>query len=184
MCVAGKRQVAKILTGLSGEYYVAAELCRRGFFASLTLKNYPKVDLFVMHPVEQYAVPIQVKAVARGKGGWGFFVPSDAAMYQGLFVFVVVGDDQHPYETFILTPQEVADRAERARHDYMTALPHRAGMKEEDQPFMLHLSELEDRRERWDVVTQRLLAERFIWHDGEVEVTLPGGPVPKKEGNE
>ena len=74
MQVAGK-QFEKILTGLAGEYHVAAELCRRDFFASLTLKNYPKVDIFVMHPAEQYAVPIQVKTVARGKGKWGFFVP-------------------------------------------------------------------------------------------------------------
>ena len=95
----------KILTGLAGEYHVGAELCRRGFFASLTLKNYPKVDIFVMHPIEQYAVPIQVKTVARGKGKWGFFVPKDAASYEGLFVFVLLGDNEHPYETFILTPK-------------------------------------------------------------------------------
>lgn len=36
--VTGKA-MEKILTGLAGEYHVAAELCRRGFFASLTLKN-------------------------------------------------------------------------------------------------------------------------------------------------
>lgn len=64
MPVAGK-QMSKILAGLAGEYHVAAELCRRGFFASLTLKNYPKVDIFVMHPIEQHAVPVQVKTVAR-----------------------------------------------------------------------------------------------------------------------
>ena len=43
MNVAGKA-MDKILTGLAGEYHVAAELCRRRFFASLTLKNYPKVE--------------------------------------------------------------------------------------------------------------------------------------------
>ena len=168
MQVAG-RQIEKILTGLAGEYHVAAELCRRGFFASLPLKNYPKVDIFVMHPIEQYAVPIQVKTVARGEGKWGFFVPKDATSYQGLFVFVLLGDDEHPYETFILTPEQVQERAGRARHDFMTARPHPDGMKEEDQLFMLRESQIDDRREAWDIVTKRLRAERFVWHEGEVE---------------
>lgn len=33
--------------GLAGEYAVAAELCRRGFYAQLTLGNHKKTDLLV-----------------------------------------------------------------------------------------------------------------------------------------
>jgi hypothetical protein len=33
--------------GLAGEYAVAAELCRRGFYAQLTLGHHKKTDLLV-----------------------------------------------------------------------------------------------------------------------------------------
>ena len=34
-----------ILTGVSGEYFVAAELSRRGYIASITLRNTAGVDV-------------------------------------------------------------------------------------------------------------------------------------------
>ena len=46
---------------------------------------------------------------------------------------MLLGDDEHPYETFVLTPKEVQERAERARHEFMTVQPHPDGMKQEDQ---------------------------------------------------
>ena len=33
------------LTGVAGEYFVAAELSRRGFIASITMRNSPGIDI-------------------------------------------------------------------------------------------------------------------------------------------
>jgi hypothetical protein len=33
------KKVSSILTGVSGEYFAAAELSRRGYIASITLRN-------------------------------------------------------------------------------------------------------------------------------------------------
>lgn len=146
-----KSQQDKILTALTGEYFVAAELCRRGYVASLTLKNYPKVDIFALDPKTQAATPVQVKAVRRSKG-WLAFVPGDAADYAGAFVFVVIGDDARPYEVFILTGAEVSERSRRSRQRY-AALPRRGkAVREEDQPLMLGESDMENRRDRWDLI--------------------------------
>mgnify|MGYP003393054714 CR=1 FL=1 len=35
----------KVLTGVTGEYFVAAELSRRGYLASITLRNTKGVDI-------------------------------------------------------------------------------------------------------------------------------------------
>ena len=146
-----QKQQAKILTSLAGEYYVAAELCRRGYLASLTLKNYPKVDIFALNPVTHEPVAVQVKTIRRYKDRWLFFVPSDAAEYRGVFVFVIVGNDHMPYEAFVLTGLEVSARAEKARKEYV-AKEHKRPLVEKDQPLMLGLPELDDRRDRWDII--------------------------------
>lgn len=36
------------LTGVAGEYFVAAELSRRGFIASITMRNSPGIDILVV----------------------------------------------------------------------------------------------------------------------------------------
>lgn len=50
-----RRQIDTILTGLAGEYHAAAELCRRGFCASLTLKNTPRSTSSC--PLEEVSCP-------------------------------------------------------------------------------------------------------------------------------
>ena len=49
------------LTGATGEYYVAAELARMGYVASLTLKNTQGIDILVTNPETGQMVAIQVK---------------------------------------------------------------------------------------------------------------------------
>ena len=41
------------LTGIAGEYYVAAELSRRGFMASITLRNNDSIDIHASHLVNK-----------------------------------------------------------------------------------------------------------------------------------
>ena len=59
-----KPQIEKLRTGMAGEYLVAGNMCLRGWTASLTLKNYPGVDIIGQHPdlVENEVALIQVKS--------------------------------------------------------------------------------------------------------------------------
>ena len=40
-----EKKVSSILTGVSGEYFAAAELSRRGYVASITLRNTKGIDI-------------------------------------------------------------------------------------------------------------------------------------------
>jgi len=64
--------LSKNLTALSGEYFVAGHLCMSGIVASLTLKNYPGVDIFAYNPANGKRAAIQVKTtrVPRSSGYW------------------------------------------------------------------------------------------------------------------
>ena len=39
------RRAAYNITGVAGEYFVAAELSRRGWIAAMTIKNTPNIDV-------------------------------------------------------------------------------------------------------------------------------------------
>jgi predicted AAA+ superfamily ATPase len=52
-------------TGLSGEYFVAAELYRRGWSVGMTIGNAKAVDLFAEK--EDCLVQVQVKSIYKRK---------------------------------------------------------------------------------------------------------------------
>ena len=50
------------LTGVAGEYFVAAELSRRGFIASITMRNTRGIDILATNSEAKSAVTIQCKS--------------------------------------------------------------------------------------------------------------------------
>lgn len=88
-----KPQSKKLMTGLAGEYLVAGMMSMRGWVASLTLKNYPGVDIFGMRPENNSneVVNIQVKTT-RDNTFWVGLMHSDMKTIRdhikGPYVFV------------------------------------------------------------------------------------------------
>lgn len=60
---------SKQLTGVAGEYYVAAELSRRGYLAAITLRNSDGTDILVSDLQGTNHISIQVKTT-RNKLKW------------------------------------------------------------------------------------------------------------------
>lgn len=55
------RKLANIDIGLCGEYYVCAQMHLKGWTASMTLKNYPGIDILGYNPTDNKRTEIQVK---------------------------------------------------------------------------------------------------------------------------
>jgi len=59
------------LVGVTGEYYVCAELGKIGVLALLTPKNNPLFDIVAVSPDASRTVTIQVKTMSEhNKAGW------------------------------------------------------------------------------------------------------------------
>jgi len=54
------------LTGACGEYHVAAELSRRGWLATVTIKNAPGTDVLAQHLETGRVVTVQTKTASPG----------------------------------------------------------------------------------------------------------------------
>lgn len=59
---------AKILSGIAGEYFVAGELSRRGYIASITLKNTAKIDVLASDGERAVNIQVKTRSIERADG--------------------------------------------------------------------------------------------------------------------
>jgi hypothetical protein len=125
-------------THLAGEYFVAAELYRRGYSVAITLGNAKAIDLFAERDAK--AVNIQVKAI-RNKKSVGWPLMEDRIVDDVLYIFVCLNDPGISPEYFICTTKEA--RAKTAQ--YATR-------------GIIDLNKLRDDqyRQRWDKIDEAL----------------------------
>jgi hypothetical protein len=91
-------------TGLSGEYFVAAELYRRGWSVGMTIGNAKAVDLFAER--DDIVVQIQVKSIfKRQHSGWPMM--KDKIKKDCIYIFVNLnGDTLTSPDYYVCTSQE------------------------------------------------------------------------------
>ncbi len=95
-------------TGLSGEYFVAAELYRRGYNVGMTIGNAKAVDLFAER--KGHVVPIQVKSIFKKKHS-GFPMMKEKIKRKVLYVFVCLNGDTMDLPTYyIASSREVHNK--------------------------------------------------------------------------
>lgn len=92
------KDVPSILVGASGVSFVAAELSRRGYIASVTLRNTRGIDILASNANTTRSVGIQVKTNRGKKKHWMLDHTAEHGKSKTLFyVFVNLnGSDQRP----------------------------------------------------------------------------------------
>lgn len=120
-----------VLCGVAGEYFVAAELSRPGYLASITLRNSRGVDIFASNRDETRSVAIQVKTNQRCVAEWILNQKveadvGDASLPENLFfVFVNLPPNGEVPTYHVISRREVA-RLAKEGHDVWLALPRPA----------------------------------------------------------
>jgi hypothetical protein len=69
--------IEKEKIGLAGEYGVASELCKRGFYAQLTLGNHKKTDLLVEDGQKLFRVSVKSKQASQWPNVRGIWQEGD-----------------------------------------------------------------------------------------------------------
>ena len=131
------RTARKPCTHLAGEFFVAAELSRRGFNVALTMGNAKKVDLVIEN--EGRTLAIQVKALAVRKNvGWPL-KPDQHYDKTLVFVLVVLGVPGAPPEYYVVSGAKV----EILRKGYATR-------------DILNISQVAEYRDNWKLIEDRI----------------------------
>ena len=158
------RHLSKTLTALAGEFLVAGHICLQGYVASLTLKNYPGVDIFALNPRTNKQVTIQVKTArlrlphprrptpAGTYPQGAYFVPESVDEHPDRpFVFVAIMPD-HQVEYFIVPGRSVAEISEQERQQYLEWTRSTGRTVSETQPRMISVDALTPFRDRWELL--------------------------------
>lgn len=87
------------MTGLAGEFFVAAELLKRGIQTSITFGNAKAIDLLAHHPGTSHTFTIQVKALRKNN----YFPLRRAAIVpHHTYVFVILNKPGVPVRYFVV----------------------------------------------------------------------------------
>src|SRR4051812_45231775 len=91
-------KITSILTGVAGEYFVAAELSRRGFVASITMRNSRGFDILAPNENASKTVTIQVKTNQYSRPEWMLNDKAERSFsVDWFYVFVILNrPDQRP----------------------------------------------------------------------------------------
>lgn len=108
---AKKQRVDGQLTGLAGEFFVAAELLKLGLQTSVTFGNAKAIDLFAFNPESKRTFTVQVKAL-RDRNNY-FLIDSAKVIAEHIYVFVILNPPGAPVQYFILSGNVLVNEADR-----------------------------------------------------------------------
>ncbi|HPS21668.1 MAG TPA: aspartate ammonia-lyase [Candidatus Paceibacterota bacterium] len=125
------------ITGASGEYFVAAELSRRGWIATITLKNTPNIDILATTINGNRTLNIQVKTRSiSNRQGWILNKGIENLVSKDNFyiAFVdLVGKEEKP--DYYLIPKNIFAKWIAKRHQEWLSTPGRGGHVRVDNPI-------------------------------------------------
>jgi hypothetical protein len=140
----------KLLIGLAGEYFVAGMMNMKGWVASLTLKNYPAVDIFGLNPETDQTINIQVKTTKDKLNYQVGLLRSQRCIIRdkikAAYVFVHIDKDEK-IRYFILSREEIIELIERTDDTYYNK-PRLKQLK--DYPIGISLKDLLPFENQWD----------------------------------
>jgi hypothetical protein len=145
-------KLSPVLAGVSGEYYVAAELSKRGLIASITLRNTKGVDVLCSNSNATKTVGIQVKTNSGSRRSWILNQKAEDYFAENLYyVFVNLNDNQKSPNFFVVPSKVVAESCKKGHSDWLKT-PGKKGQKHKDSPMRKFDDINEEYLNRWDLL--------------------------------
>ena len=150
-------QAAKYHLSLAGEYYVAAELQRRGLHASVTYGNAKQTDVVAFCEASTRAVVIEVKATGQPDWVVAGRTPEPASKP---WVFVrIPSDATQPPEFFVLTQAQLHDLLAPVEAAYRQRYRENHGREAPNNGVAtLPLAKAEPYKGRWETIIDAVRA--------------------------
>ena len=139
------------LTGIAGEYLVAGELSRRGYVASITLRNTRGIDILASNADATKSVGIQVKTNQGGGKKWILSEKIEKDIATNLFfVFVLLNGLDTP-EYHIVPRAEVTKYVSEGHQEWLSK-SGRSGQAHKDNPIRNFIDKEDKYLNRWDLL--------------------------------
>jgi hypothetical protein len=144
--------IPSVLAGVAGEYFVAAELSRLGYIASISLRNTRGIDILATNQDGSRSVTIQCKTSQKTQKRWVLSDKSEAFVSSTHFyVFVLLGAAGERPRYHVVPSRDVA-RFLKADHKKWISTPGKDGRKHVDNPVRVFTDKDDKYEERWDLL--------------------------------
>ena len=147
-----QNKVSTILACVSGEYFVAAELSRRGYICSVTLKNTKGIDILVCNEDATKTLGILIKTNQINKSEWILSDKSEKLVDETIFyVFVnIIGIADLP--EYYIVPSKIVSEYITSIHKSCLSELGKKGQQRNDSS-MRKFRDLEKKYlNRWDLL--------------------------------
>ncbi len=144
--------LSSLLSGVTGEYFVAAELSKRGYIASITLRNTKGMDILCSNESATKTVGIQVKTNRGSKRDWILNQKAEDYFADNLFyAFVNLHDNERSPEYFIVPSKTAALFVKEGHASWLSSLG-KNGRIRKDGPMRHFMDKEEKYLNRFDLL--------------------------------
>lgn len=110
-----KKRADGQVTGLAGEFFVAAELLKRGYQTSVTFGNAKSIDLLTYNPSTGMTFTVQVKALRKMNY---FPIQPTKVDSRHIYVFVLLNKPGESVQYYVVPGTVLVSEAERFGKDF------------------------------------------------------------------
>ena len=150
------KKISGIQSGVSGEYFVAAELSRRGYLCSITLKNTKGVDVLVSNESSSRLLGVQVKTNNGERKAWLINKKAEKLSEDNLvYVFVNLKKLNELPEFYIVPSKVVAKQVEEGHEEWLHTSA-KSGKKHKDTSMRMFRDPDDKFKDKWDIIEELL----------------------------
>lgn len=144
-------KISGILSGVAGEHFVAAELSRRGYIASLTSKNTKGIDLLASNEVASKTVGIQVKTNQGSRKAW-LLNEKCEDFYSDTLHYVFVNLNGLSAPDFYIVPSTIVAEHIKKSHQVWLNTPGRSGEPHKDTSMRMFHDQEDIYLNKWELL--------------------------------
>ena len=147
-----KNKISSILAGVSGEYFVAAELSRRGYICSVTLKNTKGIDILVCNENASKTLGIQVKTNQLNKTEWILNEKCEKLFDKNFFYVFVNLRKADELPEFYIVPSKIVAKLTSINHSKWLSAKGENGQQRNDSNMRKFRDMEKKYLNRWDLL--------------------------------
>jgi hypothetical protein len=149
----GKAQkLTPVMSGIAGEYLVAAELSRRGYIASITLRNTAGVDILCSNKNASKTVAIQVKTNQGEKKRWVLNSKVETFFSRSHFYILVSLSPTSGQPEFHIVPSTILSKKVKKGHAAWLRTPGKNGQPHQDSKVRQFIDHENKYLNKWELL--------------------------------
>ena len=140
------------LSGVAGEHFVAGELSRRGYIASITLRNTRGVDILAAGRDAARSAGIQVKTNQGSEKAWLLNKKAEVLEEDGMFYVFVNLNGPNGSPSYHVVPSAIVAEHCRRTHSEWLNTSGRGGRQRKDSNMRKFGDPHDEWKDRWEVL--------------------------------